>query len=104
MFKLYYYLNLVYRLLIIRQLVFILFNKAYNTIKKEVDTIINKNSTLNIIFNKTSNVNRDSILNIIILIRRGIFYYLNIILLLETVSSQLTVKIVYKALIFILRN
>jgi hypothetical protein len=104
MLKLYYHLNPAYRPPIARQLASTLLNKAYNTVKKEFDAVINKNSALKITFNETSNVNSDRILNITISIRRGIFYYLNIILPPETASSQLITKIVYKALISILRN
>jgi Protein of unknown function (DUF 659) len=104
MLKLHYHLNPAYRPPTARQLASTLLNEAYDTVKKEVDAVIDENSALGITFDETSNVNSDRILNITISTRRGIFYYLNVVLPTETASSQLITEIVYKALISVSRN
>jgi hypothetical protein len=86
MLKLHHHLNPAYTPSTAQQLATTLLNKVYDTVKREVNTIINKNSTLDVTFNEINNVNNKRILNIIISTKRGILYYLNLVLPPKTAS------------------
>lgn len=102
--KLHHCLNPAYRPPTASQLANSLLDEVYSSIKAEVDTLIDAEEALGVTFDETSNVNSERILNITISTRQGIFYYLNLVLPPETMSSQVTTEIVYKALLSISKN
>jgi hypothetical protein len=102
--KLHHCLNPAYRPSTASQLANSLLEKVYSTVKEEVDNLIDVEEALGVTFNETSNVNSERMLNITISTRHGIFYYLNLVLPPETISSQITTEIVYKTLLLISKN
>jgi Protein of unknown function (DUF 659)/hAT family C-terminal dimerisation region len=101
MTKLLFRLNSAYKPPTAFELANSLLDEVYKTVKEEVDTIIDDEECLGVTFDETSNVNSERILNITIFTRRGIFYYLNLVLPAETLSSQRTTEIVYEKLLSI---
>ena len=69
-----------------------LLDKAWETVKKEVDTEIDQEDELNICFDGASNINHQRICNISVTTRKGTFYYHNASLGSDTADAVYTAE------------
>lgn len=75
-----------------------LLDESYKKVKETVDAIIDEEEALGVVFDETTNVISDRVLNISITTSRGAFYYHNLILPPETASSSLLTNLVVESL------
>lgn len=75
-----------------------LLDEVYTEVKTEVDQLLAKEESFGVVFNETSNVLNDRVLNITLTINQGAFYYYNAILPPETASAELIIKVVMDTL------
>jgi hypothetical protein len=65
-----------------------LLNSMYESVKKQIDTIINEEDALSVVFYETTNINNERVLILAVTTKCGAFYYENSILSSDTVSSE----------------
>jgi hypothetical protein len=75
-----------------------LLEQCYKDIKKEVKRYINSQDLLAILFDESNNVISDRVINIAVIIKRGAFYYKNINLNAETISTEFSAELIERKL------
>jgi hypothetical protein len=73
-------------------------DKAWQSVKKEVDAEIDKEDELNVCFDGATNINHQRICNLSVVTRRGAFYYHNASLGPDTAGSVYTAEKITEAL------